>query len=52
MAEPQGTNLDPWYSHYAQRTAGLSDYERELAAYNYIASNCFYSYDSANAANA
>ncbi len=24
MAEPQGTNLDPWYSHYAQRTAGLS----------------------------
>lgn len=36
----------------AQRTAGLSDYERELAAYNYIASNCFYSYDSANAANA
>ncbi|MGN6503847.1 MAG: PLP-dependent aminotransferase family protein [Pseudolysinimonas sp.] len=24
MTEPQGTNLDPWYSHYAQRTAGLS----------------------------
>ena len=24
MAEAQGTNLDPWYAHYAQRTAGLS----------------------------
>ncbi|CAN5538105.1 hypothetical protein BH09ACT4_BH09ACT4_05520 [soil metagenome] len=24
MAEAQGTNLDPWYSHYAERTAGLS----------------------------
>ena len=24
MTEAQGTNLDPWYSHYAQRTAGLS----------------------------
>lgn len=23
MTEPQGTNLDPWYGHYAQRTAGL-----------------------------
>jgi DNA-binding transcriptional MocR family regulator len=24
MTEAQGTNLDPWYSHYAERTAGLS----------------------------
>ncbi|MEO8261361.1 MAG: PLP-dependent aminotransferase family protein [Pseudolysinimonas sp.] len=24
MTEPQGTNLDPWYAHYAQRTSGLS----------------------------
>jgi 2-aminoadipate transaminase len=24
MNEAQGNNLDPWYSHYAQRTAGLS----------------------------
>jgi DNA-binding transcriptional MocR family regulator len=24
MTEAQGNNLDPWYSHYAQRTAGLS----------------------------
>lgn len=24
MTEPQGNNLDPWYSHYAARTAGLS----------------------------
>src|SRR6185436_8304193 len=24
MTEAQGTNLDPWYAHYAQRTAGLS----------------------------
>ena len=24
MQAPQGTNLDPWYSHYAARTAGLS----------------------------
>lgn len=36
----------------AQNTAGLSEYERELAAYDYISSNCFYSYDAANAANA
>ena len=36
----------------AQQTAGQSDYERELAAYNYIASNCYYSYDAVNAANA
>lgn len=36
----------------AQSTEGLSDYERELAAYDYIASNCFYSYDAANASNA
>ena len=20
----EGTNLDPWYGHYAERTAGLS----------------------------
>ncbi|MBX3195196.1 MAG: PLP-dependent aminotransferase family protein [Schumannella sp.] len=24
MTEVRGNNLDPWYSHYAQRTAGLS----------------------------
>ena len=24
MDKPQGNNLDPWYSHYAERTAGLS----------------------------
>jgi DNA-binding transcriptional MocR family regulator len=24
MTQAQGNNLDPWYSHYAQRTAGLS----------------------------
>jgi DNA-binding transcriptional MocR family regulator len=24
MAGPQGNNLDPWYSHYAERTSGLS----------------------------
>jgi DNA-binding transcriptional MocR family regulator len=24
MAAPQGNNLDPWYSHYAERTSGLS----------------------------
>ncbi len=36
----------------AQQTAEQSDYERELAAYNYIASNCYYSYDAVNAANA
>lgn len=24
MTGPQGNNLDPWYSHYAERTSGLS----------------------------
>ncbi|QEO09037.1 PLP-dependent aminotransferase family protein [Protaetiibacter larvae] len=24
MQDTQGTNLDPWYGHYAERTAGLS----------------------------
>jgi len=24
MTHPQGTNLDPWYGHYAERTAGLA----------------------------
>ncbi|HEX7834080.1 MAG TPA: PLP-dependent aminotransferase family protein, partial [Pseudolysinimonas sp.] len=24
MSQGQGNNLDPWYSHYAERTAGLS----------------------------
>ncbi len=24
MTQPQGNNLDPWYSQYAERTAGLS----------------------------
>lgn len=36
----------------AQNTEGLSEYERELAAYDYITSNCSYSYEAANAANA
>ena len=36
----------------AQKANGLSEYEKELVAYNYIASNCFYNYDAPNASSA
>lgn len=36
----------------AQKANGLSEYEKELIAYNYISANCLYNYDAANASSA
>lgn len=36
----------------ASSAEGMSEYEKELLAYNYITSNCFYNYDASNAGNA
>lgn len=36
----------------AAKAEGMSEYEKELIAYEYITSNCFYSYDSPNAGTA
>lgn len=36
----------------AQKADGLSEYEKELIAYNYISENCQYNYDAPNASSA
>ncbi|MGI5976174.1 MAG: transglutaminase domain-containing protein [Candidatus Limivicinus sp.] len=36
----------------AESAAGMSESDREMLAYNYLADNCFYSYDAPNAHNA
>lgn len=36
----------------ATKAEGMSEYEKELLAYDYLTSNCFYSYDAPNASTA
>lgn len=36
----------------AKKAEGMSEYEKELLAYNYITANCFYDYDAPNASTA
>lgn len=36
----------------AKKAEGMSEYEKELLAYNYLTANCFYSFDAPNASTA
>lgn len=36
----------------AKKAEGMSEYEKELIAYNYIAANCYYSFDAPNSGTA